>query len=139
MPHIGPDINVAAIAEDCRDAIRDADHGSLIRAFAHTYHAMNLFDMVEELIAPLMRWVGDEWARGTLDVAREHLATATLRAFLDSIKAAEAKDRAPLIVVTTPADEHHELGAMIAAITASAHGWREEYFGRYLPSTEIVC
>jgi MerR family transcriptional regulator, light-induced transcriptional regulator len=41
-------------------------------------------------------------------------------------------------VVTTPAGERHELGAMLAAATASAEGWRTLYLGPDLPAADIA-
>jgi methylmalonyl-CoA mutase cobalamin-binding subunit len=43
------------------------------------------------------------------------------------------------MVVATPANHWHELGALIAAITAAEAGWHAYYFGPNLPAEEIAA
>jgi methanogenic corrinoid protein MtbC1 len=45
---------------------------------------------------------------------------------------------APSIVFTTPPAELHELGALLAAVTADYQGWRAIYLGPSLPSNAIA-
>jgi len=42
-------------------------------------------------------------------------------------------------VVTTPSRQHHELGALIAAETATGEGWQVTYLGPELPPEEIAA
>ena len=46
---------------------------------------------------------------------------------------------APEIVVATPAGEVHELGALLAAVSARDLGWRVTYLGPNLPTEEIAA
>jgi methylmalonyl-CoA mutase cobalamin-binding subunit len=69
----------------------------------------------------------------------EHLATAVIRTFLGNFSHGYALgENAPRIVITTPAGQLHELGALLVAATADNHGWRVSYLGPSLPSEEIV-
>jgi methylmalonyl-CoA mutase cobalamin-binding subunit len=43
-----------------------------------------------------------------------------------------------LLIVGTPAHQMHELGAMLAATTASSCGWRVAYLGPNLPADELA-
>jgi methanogenic corrinoid protein MtbC1 len=47
-------------------------------------------------------------------------------------------DTGPGMVVTTPAGQWHELGALMVAVTASAAGWRTIYLGPNMPAEEIA-
>src|SRR5690606_11993180 len=46
---------------------------------------------------------------------------------------------APGIVVTTPAGQVHEIGALLAAATAATEGWRVTYLGADLPAEDIAA
>lgn len=45
---------------------------------------------------------------------------------------------APVVVVGTPVNQFHELGALLAATTASSDGWRVVYLGANLPADELA-
>jgi len=42
------------------------------------------------------------------------------------------------VVVATPANEDHELGALMIAMLAAMHGWSVLYLGPNLPAEEIA-
>jgi methanogenic corrinoid protein MtbC1 len=42
------------------------------------------------------------------------------------------------MVVTTPAGQLHELGALVVAAAAASEGWRATYLGPNLPAEEIA-
>lgn len=94
---------------------------------------------LKRVIAPLVQQIGNAWLSGDLKVAHEHHATAVIRTFLgQTVRAVAVHPAAPVLLVTTPAGQLHELGAVIAAALASAHGWRVLYLGPSLPADEIV-
>jgi methanogenic corrinoid protein MtbC1 len=43
------------------------------------------------------------------------------------------------ILVTTPAGQLHELGALMAKVTADLDGWRAVYLGPNMPAEEIAA
>jgi methylmalonyl-CoA mutase cobalamin-binding subunit len=67
------------------------------------------------------------------------MASTAIRSMLLADLAAGATGaQSPCIVVTTPARELHELGALLAAVVATSAGWRVEYLGPNLPAGEIA-
>ena len=95
---------------------------------------------LEQLIAPLMREIGEQWRAGTLRIAHEHLATTVVRTILGSIsQGSDVPAAMPNLVVATPRGQHHEIGALIAASTAASQGWQVTYLGPNLPAEEIVA
>ena len=67
------------------------------------------------------------------------MVSASLRSFLANlIDSSKINEAAPKILVTTPQGQMHELGALIAAATASSEGWNVTYLGPNLPAEEIV-
>lgn len=97
-------------------------------------------ELIEQVVAPLLVIIGQRWREGSMRAASEHLASATIRSFLGNLNGAfPGTTDAPRIVVTTPAGQVHELGALMAATAAAAEGWQVLYFGPSLPAELIVA
>lgn len=94
---------------------------------------------LEHVVTPFLRSIGTEWHAGRLNPAQEHLASATVQHLLEEITCAAAPSNgAPAILVTTPAGERHQIGAVLAGATAAAAGWRVIYLGPDLPAADIA-
>jgi len=95
--------------------------------------------LTDQVIAPLLTEVGNRWHQGLMRPAQEHLASAAARRILSWIASqAPVPPDAPGIVVTTPAGQVHEIGALLAATTAATAGWRVTYLGADLPAEDIA-
>jgi DNA-binding transcriptional MerR regulator/methylmalonyl-CoA mutase cobalamin-binding subunit len=95
--------------------------------------------LVGEVLGPLLREVGTRWENGSLKVAHEHTASTLMRSLVGGLLATYApRPGAPTLVVTTPAGELHEFGALLGALLAAASGWRALYLGPNLPADEIL-
>lgn len=102
--------------------------------------ALSRANLLEKLLVPLMQRIGDLWHQGALRPIHEHMASSVVRSFLGGMRNAfHAEATAPHLVVTTPARQHHELGALIAAATAAGEGWQVTYLGPDLPPEEIAA
>lgn len=96
--------------------------------------------LIDRLLAPLMAQVGAEWGAGQLRVAHEHLATAAIRSLLGSLRAVrQPPPGAPEIVVGTPVNQQHELGALTNALLAEADGWQVTYLGANVPTDDLAA
>ncbi len=94
---------------------------------------------LQQVVTPLLTSTGDRWAEGRLKVAHEHLVSAVVRSMLGGmILTHQTDDRGPAIVLTTPSGQHHELGILMASVTASSAGWRPVYLGPNMPAEEIA-
>ena len=94
---------------------------------------------LERGAVPLMREVGDRWHAGTLGVAHEHLATATVERVLGWLTWSWPEGRrGPVVVVATPSNQRHELGARLCAAVAAEMGWRAVYLGSEVPAPELA-
>jgi len=88
---------------------------------------------------PLVREIGERWARGNLSIASEHLASGVLRSMLGSALQPNASSlMGPRIVFATPSGERHELGLQMAALTAMGAGATPIYLGAELPVEELL-
>lgn len=121
----------AAQRLDIRDLEQQLDRASV---------ALSRHNLLEKLLVPLMQRIGDLWQRGELRPIHEHMASAVVRSFLGSMRAAyHSTANSPQLIVTTPARQFHELGALIAAATAASEGWQVTYLGADLPAEEIAA
>jgi len=97
-------------------------------------------DLLQGLVLPLCKKMGDLWKQGDLKIVHEHLATPVIRAFLwNMLRSNEIAELSPKIVIATPLGQRHELGALTIAIIACESGWRPLYFGPSLPAEEIAA
>lgn len=94
---------------------------------------------IEHSAAPLLQRIGDDWHAGRLTIAQEHFATALVRSVVVSVlRSMGHQDDAPVILVSGPAGDRHEMGALLAAAVATSEGWRVVYLGTDLPAGEIA-
>jgi len=121
------------------DALKRLDAEESERLISLQLSALGPDRFARQVATPLLERIGDAWARGELCVASEHLATSVLRSLLG----ASLRPRlglhggAPIVFATLPG-ERHEMGLLIAAITAAAAGGRVVYLGPDLPVDEMV-
>ena len=136
----GPRAERASVHEaGCLDAVIRID-GSLLR---HRFRAAALDlsrqELLEDVVAPLMKEIGQRWHEGELSICQEHLASAQVRALLAELLSSDSGALAgPEIVVTTPSEQRHEIGAMMAALVAAEERWCVTWLGADVPAEEIA-
>ena len=129
----------ASLVEECMEAVRDLDGPRLEAILNRALMSLGSMELIEGIIVPLMVTLGELWQKGKLDAYSEHLATIVVRQTVTRLLVwPPAEPTAPLAIVTTPAGQRHELGAILAASTAQAGGWRVVYLGTDLPARDIA-
>lgn len=95
--------------------------------------------LLQQVLAPLLEAIGDSWKKGDVCSAGEHLTTILVRERATAILRRFPREPGrPLVLVTTPAGELHELGALLAAATCAMQGAGLVYLGPNLPVGDIV-
>lgn len=123
----------------CLDNILTLDSFSFERNLQKALVEMGMVRFLKDLIHPLMVNVGNLWEKGNVRTCQEHFATAAVRSFLGRYIVTSNTDPAgPRIIIATLPDHQHELGATMAALTASLRGWDAIYLGPSVPIEEIV-
>ena len=123
----------------CMEAVRSLNEVALQRQLESALVEFGLLRFMEQMVEPLMVQVGEQWEHGHIRPFHEHMASVVVRAILYSQHINKTRNTsAPAIVVTTPPGQLHELGALAAALTAEAVGWRAIYLGPDLPIEEIA-
>lgn len=121
------------------EAVGGLDNRTLETVLNRAVVTLSAATLIQKVAAPLMRRIGDMWEHGDLEPAHEHLASAVvLRVMGRMIELAERSATDSTLVVSTPANELHEFGALFAAATAATEGWRVTYLGPDLPAEDIA-
>ena len=127
------------LTEAAMDAVARMDSSDLERTLEEGAVTLGQGALLSQVVAPLVQQIGDEWRKGSLTIAHEHLASAVIRTFLvHAARPLAVHASAPVLLATTPAGQLHEIGAALAASAASNRGWRVIYMGASLPAEEIV-
>jgi DNA-binding transcriptional MerR regulator len=107
---------------------------ALDAALAH----IGLDATLDDVLLPAMRQIGSWWSTGRCDVAHEHLATATVRAWLGWYTAGACgtdRDR-PVVLACGPRDQHtiglESLGALLVN-----RGWPILLLGSRTPARDL--
>lgn len=125
--------------DDCLKAIENLDDFELERLLNQALVTYSQPQLLEDLIIPVTKKIGDMWKDGSLRIGHEHMASAVIRTFLGNLLTTYApKTAGPMAIVATPQGQHHELGALVVALAAAAEGWRVIYLGANLPADEIA-
>jgi DNA-binding transcriptional MerR regulator/methylmalonyl-CoA mutase cobalamin-binding subunit len=123
----------------CLTAIQRLEPSRLEAALADAAVALSIPVLLEQVISPLLRRIGELWQMGRLRPCHEHMATAQLRLFLGTLIVNNSRtDSGPAVLITTPLGQRHELGALMVAVTAVLAGWQPLYLGPDIPSDEIA-
>lgn len=129
-----------ALLEQAMAAVAALNPSALDDVLARAAMLLGRTAMRQELIQPLLERVGEQWRDGTLRIAHEHMASTIVHAFLAAGNAAQVPEPgSPLLVVTAPSRNRHELGALLAASLGLELGWEVLYLGVDLPAEEIAA
>lgn len=128
------------LVSEALGATQQLDGEELRRVLDRALEELSPAAITQQFLVPLIHDVGELWAEGGIKVAHEHLASAVLRTFIEGLREiSRIPENAPRLLITTPSSEHHELGALLAAATATEAGWYVIYLGPDLPAVEVAA
>lgn len=95
--------------------------------------------LVELVLGPMMKEVGERWHRGALSVAQEHAISASVSSALQAIIRTYPAPTggSPVILATLPG-ERHELALMMVRFVLASQGVPTHYLGVDLPVEDIA-
>jgi methanogenic corrinoid protein MtbC1 len=94
----------------------------------------------EDLVQRSLYEVGERWERGEVSVATEHLVTAITESLLSLLypQLVRGPRNGRTAVVSSLANEHHQVGARIVADYFELHGWRSHFLGADTPVRDLL-
>lgn len=110
-----------------------------VRLLFDRLHAGGIQPLVlcEELLAPVLAVVGDDWSEGRISVAVEHRLSAICERTLARITVHPRGRPRGVAVVCTPPGEEHSLPAAMAAVCLRSDRWQVHHLGTQVPATDI--
>lgn len=100
---------------------------------------LSRMELLESFVPSLLRAIGERWSSGDIRPGQEHLATAVTRLWLESLRTGKGSGRSPnRILITTPRGQLHDIGVLLAALSAEEEGWEAISLGADLPAEEIA-
>jgi len=128
------------LLDACLDAVMALDAHRLHACLERAYLSIGRIAVLDRILLPLLREIGDRWRNGSLRVMHEHFASSVVRTLMESFSiGADPVAGAPLLLAATPAGQIHELGALFTVASAAADGWRTLYLGSSLAAEEIAA
>ncbi len=120
-------------------AVEALDADEIARLLGAQLSALGPARFVRFVAAPLLVEIGDRWHAGRLAIAAEHMASSILRNLLGAcLRLPSFAAHAPPVLFTTPSGERHELGTLMAAVTAVDAGGHPVFLGSDLPVSDVV-
>ena len=96
-------------------------------------------ELVQRLIGPAMRSIGEAWQIGSVTIAQEHRATAICERMLARISHhPRGRPRGTAVVTTAPGDDH-EIVSSMAALALRADHWRVHHLGTAVPEPDLLA
>jgi DNA-binding transcriptional MerR regulator/methylmalonyl-CoA mutase cobalamin-binding subunit len=95
--------------------------------------------LIDEVLEPLLREVGERWHAGQFSIAQERMVSTSVRKHIGLIvETYDRTARGQSIVFATLPGERHELGLLMSAMICASHGFKVHYLGPDLPAEEIA-
>lgn len=137
-PVAGVSTNPESESAGLRQAIERLDDAAVHAAFDHLLAEYSLDSILEGVVLPLLRELGDGWARGEVSIAQEHFASNVLRGRLLGLARGWDRGVGPRAVLACPPGERHDLGLLIFGLALREHGWRITFLGADTPADSLV-
>ena len=127
--------DVTALARGAAEMDPTAVAEAVDRAFA----AGSLEQLVDTWLMPALQMLGTQWRAGRVDVAGEHVVSATLHRRLGAaMEAAPQPPRGPRVAVGLARGARHELGILAFSVILRRAGVDVVYLGADLPAQHWV-
>lgn len=130
--------NWAAQSQALHAAIASGEETAARHQVERLAAGVPVIDLCEQVIAPALRRVGDDWAAGRISIAQEHRASAICERLLAAHARQPAGRPHGTAVVATPPGERHSLPALMAAACLREDRWLVHHLAADLPVEEVT-
>lgn len=104
---------------------------------ALSFHGID--DVTNKLIIPLLRHLGERWAKAEGKVAEEHFFSVYLRNKLGAqYHHRRGRNNGPLLIVACMPDKKHEFAILLFSLIAHQHNYRLIVLGAEMPLEEMA-
>ncbi len=123
----GPDV------ADLRSALDAMDEPGAQAVLDRLLAGFTVETVLDDVLVPYLRELGERWAAGTATVTQEHFASNVIRGRLAGLARGGGATTGPLVVLACPPQELHDLALLMHGLVLSRQGWRTCYLGADTP------
>lgn len=123
----------AAEASALLEHLADFDEQAANRLLDAALATYSVPAVVEDLILPALRRMGELWAGEELTVGQEHFASNVLRGRVIGMARGWGAGSGPLALLACPPGEGHDLGLACFGLLLRHQGWRIAFLGTDTP------
>jgi methanogenic corrinoid protein MtbC1 len=127
-----------AAAAELREALERLDDVAAQAAFDRLLADLTVPAVLEQVVLPLLRDIGDRWARGEVSVAQEHFASNLLRGRMLGLARGWGRGTGRRAVLACPPGERHDLGLIAFGLALRDEGWRITFLGADTPLDALL-
>jgi MerR family transcriptional regulator, light-induced transcriptional regulator len=102
-------------------------------ALDRLFSAYTVEMVLQDVVLPYLRQLGERWEAGAASVAQEHFASNLLRGRLLGLAQGWGQGQGPGAILACLPGEHHELGLLAFGVALRRRGWRITYLGTNSP------
>ena len=129
----------AAYLLSCQKALEQLDADALDSNLSRAQATFGVVETINRVILPFIRIIDNGWMEGSIGISHEHMASAVLRSQLIQIRRMmPTSSDSPKLLIATPSNQQHELGALLVAIVAATQGWSSIYLGINIPAKDVA-
>ena len=127
------------------EKLKNYELNELIKIYnEYTKSIYSLLDFYEKLLIPILYKIGDQWAKGEIDVATEHVCSNATITLIDLINQKNINKKIPEssstnrpIILCTPEGELHSIGCKIIESLLLEKGYEVYNITSALPTNSI--
>jgi DNA-binding transcriptional MerR regulator len=120
------------------EALEGLDDSGANSVLDEALTGLSLEFVVEEIVLPVLRELGEDWESERIGIGQEHFATNLLRGRLLGLARGWGGGGGPQVVLACPPGEHHDLGLICFGLVIRRRGWRVALLGADSPVATIA-
>lgn len=128
----------AAWVEELLEASSHMDRAAIHRTLDRAAAELGSATMLDLVLLPSMRQIGNWWAAGRCDVGQEHLTTSAVRDWLAQHKSAVVGHDSPPIVLACGPRDQHTLALEALDVLLAERGRASHLLGARTPTAALV-
>ena len=130
---------LARAAETMHTALSTGDEpGARDLARALVAEQISIADLVQQVLVPPLRRIGEDWQDGKLSISVEHRASAITERILGEVAPRPRGRRRGNVMVAAVSGDRHSLATTMAAVALRDNNWWVHHLGADMPPDELV-
>lgn len=95
-------------------------------------------DLIQNVLVPPLRQIGEQWRSGELTISEEHRASSIVERLIGSLAPNPRGRRRGTVMVAAIAGDRHSLPTTMAAVSLRADHWQVHHLGADLPGEQFL-